>query len=215
MVLGDNRIEKNIDEGAGKCGYAITILSKNTVSSACAMEENSIIESRHFQDDITVFPVLYELSPNEIPLRLHWIKALIFKEVDRHSGTREICNHVACKITGDFASKCRHKNINDILRANLSSLPYAANALFHSYQQIDYANLNSRVALLYATYLTIIQSELVPFNPIVCMVKKIFERLFSETLLNLAIDYRELWLLENSICILVDYYLASCTESKM
>ena len=45
---------------------------------------------------------LDELAPENLPNNLAWIKELIFKEVDRHSGTREICNHIACKITGDI-----------------------------------------------------------------------------------------------------------------
>ncbi len=215
MVLGDDRQEKNLDEGAEKCGYAMVILSKYTANSVCAMEELSIIESRYSKGEVIVFPILYELAPNDIPPNLLWLKKLIFKEVDRRSGTREICNHVACKITGDFVSHCNHQTIQDIISATPFSLPPAATALLHSYQGVDCANLNSRVALLYATYLTIIQQKLTPYNPVFSMVSKIFERLFSETRLNLAIDYRELWLLENSICILIDFYIVACTESKV
>lgn len=215
MVLGDNRQEKNLDEGAANCKYAMTVLSKHTTSSMCAMEELSIIESRYYQNEVTVFPILYELSPNNIASELRWINNLIFKEVDRYSGTREICNHVACKITSDLLRSCNHKSIQDIISSKSFSLPPAVNSLLHSYQGVDCANLNSRISLLYATYLTIVQSKLMPLNFITRMVSKIFERLFSETRLNLAIDYRELWLLENSICLLVDCYLASCTESNI
>lgn len=41
--MGDNRIEKNLNEGAAKCKYAIIILSKDTEQSVCAMEEISIL----------------------------------------------------------------------------------------------------------------------------------------------------------------------------
>lgn len=215
MVLGDNRQEKNLDEGAGKCKYALTLLSKHTEDSACAMEELSIIESRYHEGEITVFPVLYELLPSDIPAKLRWINALIFKEVDRHSGTREICNHIACKITGDVVGSCNYKKIQDIICAASPLLPPAVNTLLHSYLGVDYANLNSRITLLYATYVTIAELKLIEANSTTSMVSKIFGRLFSEAKLNLAIDYRDLWLLENSICILVEYYIAACTESKI
>lgn len=214
LLLSDNRREKNLVEGAGKCIYAIIILSKHTIKSSCAMEEISIIEKRYFSNVVTVFPILYEISPNEIPCNLQWIKELIFKEVDRHSGTREICNHIACKITNDLLNSFRCKNIQSIINTTSSVLPSDTYAILNSYLAIDSQNLNSRVALLYAAYLTIIHIEQIHRTPIIIMTSKIFERLFSETRLNLAIDYRELWLLENSICILINYYFISCTESS-
>lgn len=213
--MGDNRIEKNLYEGASKCSYAIAILSKNTIDSICAMEELSIIEDRCNQKDVTVFPVLYELLPECIPIELQWIKSLIFKEVNRHSGTREICNHIACKITGDILDNCNYKSIQDILNVDHRLLPSATYAILSSYQEIDCANLNSRVSLLYAAYLTIIHTKIIPYNSLITMISKIFERLLSEMRLNLTIDYRDLWLLENSICILVDCYLVSCIESRI
>ena len=113
--MGDDRIEKNLNEGASKCKYAIIILSKHTEQSICAMEEITIINQRHCQRNITIFPILYELSPSDIPYKLQWIKNLIYKETDRHSGTLEICNHIACKITEDILKSCRNQNIMDIL----------------------------------------------------------------------------------------------------
>lgn len=215
MVLGDNRYEKNLVEGASKCGYSLVILSKHTVESECAMEELSIIESRHNKGEVTIFPVLYELAPDEIPRALKWIKNLIFKEVDRHSGTREICNHVACKITGDFLNKCNFQSMQNIVDVDPVSLPPLTMAILHSYQEIDCANLNSRIALLYATYLSVTHLKPIKTESMVRMATKIFDRLFTETRLNLPVDYRELWLLENSVCILINCYLTSCTESKI
>jgi len=215
MMMGDNRQEKNIKEGARNSMYTLAILSKHTNSSACAMEELSIVESRYNEGKVTVFPVFFELSPDDVPIKLQWIKDLVYKEVNRNSGTREICNHIACKITGDILSGCNLRSIQDIINANPLSLPCATIALLQSYQDIDNANFNSRITLLYAVYLIIIQSKLAPLDTVTRMIVKIFERLFSETRLNLHIDYRELWLLENSICILINCYLAVCTESNI
>lgn len=214
LLLGDNRKEKNLNKGAAKCEYALTILSRNTVNSACAMEELSVIKSRYYQGKATVFPVLYEISPTEIPSELCWIKELIFKEVNKHSGTREICNHIACKITEDILSNYSYQGIIDIINANSYFLPLEVNILLQDYQDIDYSNLNSRITLLYAIYIIIYAKEMRPSSNST-MVSKIFERLFSETRLKLHIDYRELWLLENAICILINDYLAFCTESNI
>lgn len=213
MVMGDNRSKKNIEEGAGKCGYALIILSQNTVESLCATEEIKILESRYYKKEVTIFPVLYEIKPCDIPTQFQWIKNLIFKEVNHTTGTLEICNHIACKITSDMLGNCRYRTINEIVSGN-SPLPGSVKSLLNKYIKVDNANLNSRVALLYATYIIIADS--LPITLDVCEVPiKVFERLFTETLLNLIIDYRELWLLENSMCILIEYYFKSCTESKI
>lgn len=214
LVMGDNRIEKNIVDGAGKCKYALIVLSKDTVNSICATEEIKILESRYYKNDVVIFPVLYELKPKDIPPVFCWVKDLIFKEVDRSTGTLEICNHIACKITQDMLKTCNCKSITDVINSDLP-IPKSAKHLLQKYTCIDNENLNSRVSLLYATY-TIVQMGNFVATPHICEIPiKVFERLFNETLLNLSIDYREIWLLENSLCVLIDYYVKSCTESKM
>lgn len=214
MVMGDDRFEKNIKEGAGKCGYALIIISANTIKSLCAIEEIKILESRYRRNDVVIFPVLYELKPCDIPSTFGWIKNLIFKEVNRTTGTLEICNHIVCKITQDMLSNCRYRTIREIVNARLS-LPKSVNFLLNKYTKIDNANLNSRVTLLYAAYVIIVEPNGINIDLPSEVPMKVFERLFTETLLNLTVDYRELWLLENSLCVLVDYYVTSCTESKI
>ncbi len=213
MVMGDDRYQRNIVEGAGMCKYALIVLSSNTINSICATEEIKILESRYYRNEVVIFPVLFEIEPCDIPPAFCWIKELIFKEVTRGTGTLEICNHIACKITQDYLNGCKYKTITEIINNDLL-LPRSVIVLLHKYTQIDNANLNSKVGLLYAVY-TIIQSD----NNIVIALDelptKVFERLFTETLLNLTVDYREIWLLENSLCILIDNYITFCIESKM
>lgn len=214
MVMGDDRFKKNIEEGVGKCGYALIVLSQNTIDSICATEEINILKSRYYKGEVIVFPVLYELKPCDIPSKFGWIKNLIFKEVNHTTGTLEICNHIACKITRDILDSCRYKTIMEIVNSNLS-LPKPIKSLLEKYTKIDNANLNSRIALLYATYIIIVESNNLTITLLCEVPTKAFERLFTEALLNLTVDYRELWLLENSMCILIEYYFISCTESKI
>ena len=213
MVMGDNRFKKNIDEGAGKCGYALIILSPNTAGSLCATEEIKILESRYHKKEIVIFPVLYELNPRDIPSQFAWVKELIFKEVDRSTGTLEICNHIACKITQNMLQNCNYKSIAEVINGS-HQLPKAIEILLHKYIRIDAANLNSRVTLLYTLYIIIVESDNFP-KSLSQVPIKVFERLFEETLLNLKIDYRELWLLENCLCLLIEVYIKSCTESNI
>lgn len=213
MVMGDNRYERNILEGAGKCKYALIILSENTDNSICASEEIRILESRYYKKDVTIFPVLYEMDPDNIPLKFTWIKNLIFKEVTHSSGSLEVCNHIVCKITQDILSVYEYQSIAQIIHSNIS-IPKPAKILLKKYVKIDSANLNARISLLYAVYI-IIKSEYIDENSFCEIPIKTFEKLFTETLLNLLIDYRELWLLENSICVLINNYIDFCNESKI
>lgn len=215
LLLGDNRIQKNLIQGASRCEYVVAIISQFTTESPCAMEELQIIRDRYYKNEVIVFPILYEISPSSLSNEMLWLKELIFKEVDRQSGTYEICNHIACKLTDNYLHKCAYKNIKSITIFLSDILPPATYIILKRYQDIDSSNLNSKIAMLYAAYITI-KVLIEPIeNPTISMVFAVFERLFSETKLNLDIDYRELWLLENSICILVNMYLAHCIESKI
>lgn len=205
MTMGNNRYKKNIKKGAGKCGYALIILSQNTASSLCASEEIEILKCRYMRKNVTIFPVLYELKPNDIPSQFCWVKELIFKEINRYSGTLEICNHIGCKITEDMLINCKYKSVKEIIDDGLNVIPNYVKQLLKKYIEIDNANLNSRITMLYATYIIIIEfSDTTQLSTCV-MPKKIFDKLFSETKLSLAMDYRELWLLENALCLLINH----------
>ena len=66
MVLGDDRVKKNLEEGAGKCRYALIVLSNNTIKSSCAIEEIKILESRYTRKEFLIFHVLYEIKTIKI-----------------------------------------------------------------------------------------------------------------------------------------------------
>ncbi len=146
----------------------------------------------------------FHTLPDTLPPELLWVKELIFKEATRQSGTYEICNHIACRITGDILTDFEYQDIQNIIDNLGNKIPIATYEIIKKYKEIDAANLNSRIALLYAAYLTIKVNLAEPVQPIYQMLFCIFERLFNETKLNLAIDYRELWLLENTVCILAN-----------
>lgn len=215
LLMGDNRVQKNLVEGAGKAKYVITVISKNSASSECFMEELEIVRQRYYKSEVTVFPVIYEISPQKLPDNLQWICELIFKEISISSGTREVCNHVACKITNDLLADYDQKNLNSIV-TNCNT-PIPIKRFIETYLSIDNENLNARISILYATNLTI-QSIYIDdsiSSSYIKLISRIFTRLFDETRLSLKINYRELWLLENAICLLINIYLESLTDSSI
>lgn len=212
LLMGDNRIEKNLVEGAGQCNYAIAIISKNTINSPCTLEELSIIKERYYNKEVTVFPILYEISPDEISIELEWIKEIIFKEINRSSGTRDICNHIVCNLSEDLLTEYE---LNSIPLISLSKLiPNEIKEILICYQSMDSYNLNSRISLLYAAHI-VFKDKLRNTDLFPRFYFKSFERLFTETKLNITIDYRELWLLENIICLLANCYIEYSTESSI
>jgi len=215
LLLGDDRVNRNLIEGAQQSKYVLAVISPETDKSPCAMEELSIIETRYRNNCVVVFPILYEMTPDTLPDKLLWVKSLIFKETDRKSGTREICNHIACKITEDLLLECKYKTIHDCLYSLSDDIPLVISEMLSCYLDISQENLNSRVTLLYSCYL-VIKYSLTNNNAIVPqIINSIFSRLFAETKLCLAIDYRELWLLENALCLLINFYMTSRVESKI
>ncbi len=194
-LLGDCLINKNINEGALGNMYALVILSEDTWQSKCQLEEIKAIEISHMQQDIVVFPVLYELTPDRIPSEMDWIKSLIYFEADRSSGTRHISNHVACRVTKDIISERRIESLRCISEKSEDINP-AVIRLLSSYFEIDKNNINARIAILYAIYIISTNEGRTP-NEFDNLIDKCFQRLFNETKLDLDIDYRETWLLEN------------------
>ncbi len=214
LLLGDDRIEKNLKEGAGQCEYAIIVISQNIKESNCALEELSVLEKRYNENRVIIFPILYEIAPNELPNRLVWIKDLIFKEVDIKSGTREVCNHIICKITENLMTNSLITSINELNDDSCAAISNDIKKIIRSYIKIDYYNINSKISLLYATHI-IIKERLTNIDKVPSFLFKTFDRLFTETQLNISVDYRDIWLLENVICLLLNYYIENSTESSI
>lgn len=215
LLMGDNRVKKNLDEGAGQSKYVIAVISRNSAPSKCFMEELEIVRKRYYKSEVTVFPVIYDISPQKLPDELQWICELIFKEISKISGTREVCNHVACRITNDLLANFEHKTLKSI--ETNCDIPILIKKFIETYLSIDNENLNARISILYATNLTIQNIYIDTFinNDYIKLISRIFTRLFDETRLNIKIGYRELWLLENAICLLINIYLESLTDSSI
>lgn len=215
LLMGDNRIQKNLIEGAGQSKYVIAVISRNSVSSECFMEELELVKKRFYKCEVTIFPVIYEISPKTLPDSLQWICNLIYKEISKCSGTREICNHIACKITKDLLAIYKYNTLKSLMRN--CNIPILVKKLIETYLSIDFENINARISILYATYLSIQNVYLdksININ-LINLISKIFTRLIDETRLNIKTDYRELWLLENALCLFINNYLESLTDSSI
>jgi hypothetical protein len=204
MLLGDDRNQKNFTEGIGMCDYAVIILSPNSmVETCCAREEIDIIKERHKRNDMTVFPIFYNIKASDISSAFSWMKNLVYKELDVSIDSRSTCNHIVCKYLQDELNKYEIKTIGDITLSNHScdSLRYLK-VLMKTYMDVSKSNTDARLSLIYAGCLymkTHYNIQLLPE-----FYYRGVERLFCETKLHLSIDLREQLIIEHLFLLLLN-----------
>ena len=206
MLMGDDRDYKNFDEGINQCEYAIIIVSPNAIASTCAREEIELIRKRYEADEMTVFPVFYNLKASELPAQLQWMTKLVYKELDASTDSRSACNHIICRVLLDELEKYRIKSINDFLTfcGTNSALGYPAR-LLKAYCKVSDDNRDAQITLLYAVCLYIrTQYNL---NDVPEFYYAGIDRLFDETRLHLPVDLRETLIFERLTLLLTNAVL--------
>ena len=206
MLMGDDRDYKNFDEGINQCEYAIIIVSPNAIASTCAREEIELIRKRYEADEMTVFPVFYNLKASELPAQLQLMTKLVYKELDASTDSRSACNHIICRVLLDELEKYRIKSINDFLTfcGTNSALGYPAR-LLKAYCKVSDDNRDAQITLLYAVCLYIrTQYNL---NDVPAFYYAGIDRLFDETRLHLPVDLRETLIFERLTLLLTNAVL--------
>ena len=206
MLMGDDRDYKNFDEGINQCEYAIIIVSPNAIASTCAREEIELIRKRYEADEMTVFPVFYNLKASELPAQLQWMTKLVYKELDASTDSRSACNHIICRVLLDELEKYRIKSINDFLTfcGTNSALGYPAR-LLKAYCKVSDDNRDAQITLLYAVCLYIrTQYNL---DDVPAFYYAGIDRLFDETRLHLPVDLRETLIFERLTLLLTNAVL--------
>lgn len=199
--MGDDYADTFYRGGICQCRYSVVILSEDTRKSPCQLKELQIIEELHDRGLMTVFPLLYEIDADKLPDRLIWMRKLIFREVSRSSGTREVCNHIACRLAEDIVDECSCPSLNELSSGTIDTVPPATAAIIDAYLEMDPGNINGRISMLYAAFLSLMVNK--PDKLSHAFPSKLFGRLFNETKLNLEMDYRETWLAENALRIAI------------
>lgn len=214
LVMGDNRREKNLDQGISDCKYAVVIASPNTWQAEFALEEMALIHERAKCGVMVPLPILYELSPDELPGQLEWVKQYVFKEVSQESGLFDATIHIICRITSDICVNTKYSSVSDLAQSYKKSDDDLLGHLLASYTAIDNRNLNSKITMLYALFQIVATSGDLDQNVATRLARTVFRRFFEETKLNLPADYRQIWILENCLCIAFSHYQDGRDESS-
>lgn len=93
MLMGDDRDYKNFVEGVEQCEYADVILSPNAIESVCARDKIELIHQRYVKQNMTVFPVFFNISAKDVPEEFCWMKLLVYKELTVGNDAASACNH--------------------------------------------------------------------------------------------------------------------------
>lgn len=190
LVIGDNREEVNFKEGIISQSYCVLIITKNIESNICANEEIQIVKAQYELGKMRVFPILYNITADELPPKYCWMKEIIYREVTDKSGTLKTVSSIVYRYLKDKLQFFPYKNLFE-LKDNISDT--YLNYLLKMYYSIDNNNLNAKMAILYC-FNHYMYSTINKKLPLYCV--KPLELLFSKTKLNIEIDFKELSILE-------------------
>lgn len=201
-ILGDNKT-KNYIRGIHESSYAIVIFSSTFPSSQGAIEELEVIKQRHDNGFIHVFPIFFNFSAKDVPPQFDWLCELIYNELDESTGTLLTCNQMVCKFFSDLLEQERCTAIEDILEYK-KQLPIYFQNLLENYFEIVPANINSRLTLLYSLFLFLETTLYLPTYLI-----KAVHYLFLNTKLNLEYNFKEIILMEQAVCLAINFYITN------
>lgn len=199
LIIGDNRVDINFEEGIRSNRYAILLITPNIESNICANEEILVVREQYEMGRIVVFPIFYNIIADDLPVKYYWLKELIYREVTDQSGTLLTVSSIACRYLKDIVQSLRYHSLYDCTNSSKITDKYI-NKLVLTYYEIDNNNFNSKMTLLYALYCYILMFYPGQY-PMYCI--KPFEMYFSMTKLNLEIDFKEMRILEYSLLILL------------
>lgn len=203
MLMSDPRDYKNFVEGVNNSNYAVIFLSPNSIMSKCANEEIELIRKKHENGNMTVFPILYDIAAESLPLKYKWLTKLVYKELCRGSDTIRACNHIVCKILLDELNKYPILS----LQAYIDQYEHVPMHLFtirliKSYKKMYKGNYNARMAILYSIYMYI--TSYYDISGLPQFYYRGIEYLFDQTKLALPIEQRELLIMERLVLLILN-----------
>lgn len=196
LILGDDKNKKNFEVAIKECNYFIIIYSKAFFQSRCAVEEETLIFKEAQKRNITIFPLLYNISFSELPLEYKTkIDKLIYNEISDKTGTIAPINQIISKILINnlgLDSLELTPEINENIISQINE-PYLKKILIE-YLNISYQNFNARIAILFCVFSYIKENNLI--NDVPYYLGKIISYLITFTHLDIQYNHKELIIAE-------------------
>ena len=196
LILGDRKKEKNFVKAIELCNYFIIIYSKNLLNSPCAITEESLIYTEAKKRNISIFPLLYNISFNELPVEIqNRIENLIYNEVTETTECIASINQIVVKMLLD---EMAYNELEVTPHINFSMIECLSDnylrAILTEYLNLAKDNFNARICILYCVYKYI--KENMPLINIPEHYCRTIEYLSHYTKLNIAYNHKELIIAE-------------------
>ena len=204
LLMGDQRNVKNFDEGVGQSNYAVVVISPNSIATGCgALEELELIYNKFISGSMTVFPVFFNIKAGELSAEFQWLLQLVYKELDPSIDSTGTCYHIICRYLQDELAKYRIQSLAEVgsVIKQTSAWGYL-HELIKTYDAVNENNRNAKMAILFSAckYIEVQYS----FTNLPAFYYKGVDRLFAATRLNLAIELREMLILERLFLLLLN-----------
>ncbi len=200
LILGDLKKEKNFEHAINNNEYFIIIYSEAFFKSPCALQEEGMIFSQLKDRKIVIFPLLYNIKFNELPLAYkNKLENLIYNEIDDISGSINSINQIVTKYLIDklgIPSTAKTPTLYEYDASKITDL--YIQELMRDYINIASDNFNARISLLscifkYLENKTVISKE---YN----FISHTIRYLLKYTNFNIEYNHKELIIAE--LCIL-------------
>lgn len=154
LILGDKKKEKNFVNAIQSCDYFIIIYSNNLLKSPCAITEEALIYDEAAKRNITVFPLLYNIRFNELPIKTqNKIENLIYNEVTDETGCIAPVNQMVVKMLLDEMGYNEFDFTPHITSSIIEQLNDSyLKSILSEYIDLSKDNFNARVCILYCVY---------------------------------------------------------------
>lgn len=196
LILGDKKHEKNFVKAIQSCEYFIIIYSNNFFNSPCAVNEETLIYDEAKKRNIVIFPLLYDIKFNELPLKVQGkIKNLIYNEITHETGCISSVNQMVIKILLDemhYNEFDFTPSINSILIKKVDDI--FLKSILSEYLNISKENFNARISILYCAYKYIETNNVLDDIPI--HYSQTINYLVHYTKLNIPYNHKELIMAE-------------------
>lgn len=202
LILGDCKREKNFEHAIKSNKYFIIIYSKDLFKSPCAIEEEKIIFEQYLKNDAVIFPLIYNMRFEELPLEYrNKLENLIYNEITDSTGTLNSINQIITKIlidkinssTFDITPTLENIDTNQIVDDYLCEL-------ISCYKNISKENFNARISLMFCIIKYIKTKYKIDDENI--YLYSITEYLCKFTNLNIEYNHKELIIAELSLILL-------------
>lgn len=200
LILGDLKKEKNFEYAINSSKYFIIIYSEAFFKSPCALNEEARIFSQLKERDIVVFPLLYNMKFNELPIVYqNKLENLIYNEIDDISGSINSINQIVTKYLIDklgILSTAKTPTLHTYDASGITDL--YIQELMRDYINIASDNFNARIALLSCLFKYIENKTELPEE--YSFISQTMRYLLKFTNFNVEYNHKELIIAE--LCIL-------------